>query len=962
MKQFLFFVCLLLIFENIQAQYFQTGEDPASLKWRQINTENFQLIYPDYFESEAQKLANSLELVYNYGGYSLHHRPRKISVILHTQTVKSNGLVAYAPKRSEFYTTPHQSIYPQDWLEQLAIHEFRHVVQIDKIDNMLPGILKVLLGQSGTALTFGAMLPWWFIEGDAVVLETALSNYGRGRLPDFLMEHQAQVVEKGIYKYDKSYNGSIKNYVPNHYQLGYYLVGKTREEFGAAVWDSVLSRVGKKPYLLTPFNSALKKETGFNKLTLYRSIFEKLENEWQKEDKQFIPYKSKSITINKTYANYTHSHWLNDSTLISYKTSLNKIPEFVEIKSNGKEKSIFKPGTIFTKSINYRDNLMVWSEQIPNPRWSHSGKSLIRVFNILTREMNEFSPENKGLSPSISPDKSKIALVETDFSYQNYLSVYDLHSGELLKRIQTKNNNYIFSPDWINENEIVYIELTSTGKNLAKINFTSGKYERLENFDLGEITDLKVAAEKIYFIGAYTGKNSLYSFNLETKSLELIVEPRFGFANPAVNLTRGEIAISNYSANGYKLEIISLQNENPVLIHKIEKKKYELAENLARQEKGVIQFDTAKTVNYSSEKYSKIKHLLHFHSWAPAFVDTRSYEIKPGASLMSQNKLGTAETILGYQWDLTENTGKYYLGYTFKGWYPVFNFELSSGKRASEYYLINQTQNQQGEIIKQDTTIERFTWANTTVDASVKIPLNFTKGAFNRLFQPEVTYGFTNYKHNISTPENFFSGNIQSLSYRIYFHQLLKQSYQDVYPNFGIILDGFYKNSPFKGTNLGNITIAQSLFYLPGVLPNHGIKLYAGFQKKKAAEKFSFSETVKYPRGWGKISTNEMFSLSSDYKFPLFYPEWSLASLAYLKRVNVSLFADYAQLKGNLVEDAYIVGQFTKNISSFGVEVLGDTHFLRFYAPVEIGFRASYLPEYKNVYFDFLFSIDFNSL
>src|SRR6056297_1344178 len=120
---------LLLIFfywiSNLAfAQYFQTGQDPASIKWRQINTENFQLIYPDYYEEQAQELAGKLEAVYNYGSYSLKHKPRKISVILHTQTVKSNGLVAWAPQRAEFYTTPHQAIYPQDWLEQLVIHEF----------------------------------------------------------------------------------------------------------------------------------------------------------------------------------------------------------------------------------------------------------------------------------------------------------------------------------------------------------------------------------------------------------------------------------------------------------------------------------------------------------------------------------------------------------------------------------------------------------------------------------------------------------------------------------------------------------------------------------------------------------------------------------------------------------------------------------------------------------------------
>ena len=137
MKKYLLILLFAVLLNIANAQYFQTGQDPASIRWRQINTENFQLIYPDYYETQAQQLAATLEKVYLKGGASLNHSPKKISVILHTQTVKSNGLVAYAPKRVEFYTIPHQDIYAQDWLDQLAIHEFRHVVQIDKINSRL---------------------------------------------------------------------------------------------------------------------------------------------------------------------------------------------------------------------------------------------------------------------------------------------------------------------------------------------------------------------------------------------------------------------------------------------------------------------------------------------------------------------------------------------------------------------------------------------------------------------------------------------------------------------------------------------------------------------------------------------------------------------------------------------------------------------------------------------------------
>ena len=39
-----------------KAQYFQTGQDPSSIKWKQINTINFQVIYPEEFEKQAQRV------------------------------------------------------------------------------------------------------------------------------------------------------------------------------------------------------------------------------------------------------------------------------------------------------------------------------------------------------------------------------------------------------------------------------------------------------------------------------------------------------------------------------------------------------------------------------------------------------------------------------------------------------------------------------------------------------------------------------------------------------------------------------------------------------------------------------------------------------------------------------------------------------------------------------------------
>lgn len=960
MKNVFLVVFLCCLFVTAQAQYFQTGQDPAYLKWRQINTENFQLIYPDYFENNAQKLAAKLEKVYRYGSLTLDHKPSKISVILHTQTVKSNGLVAYAPKRSEFYTTPHQSIYPQDWLEQLAIHEFRHVVQIDKINAELPEIIRFLLGEQGTALVFGAYLPWWFTEGDAVVTETALSNYGRGRLPSFLMEHRAQVVEKGIFSYDKAYNGSYKDFVPNHYKLGYYLVSATRDKFGSVVWESVIDRIGKKPFSLNAFNKQLKQETNLGKVDLYEFLFEDFKGKWCAEDSLFVSAEIKNVSPpKKNFTHYRYNHFLSDTTFLSYRTAFDKMPAFVEISAKGNEKVLHRPGDVFDESVNYRSNWIVWSEQLPDLRWSHSGRSVIRLFNINNKKRLTVNTEFKALAPSVSPQLKYVAVVETDFSYNFYLSVYDIRNGTLVHRIQTPENNYLFSPDWLNDNEIVLIMLTDSGKRLAKINLENKQSEVLLSNDLGEIKQLKVTGNQVFFISGYSGKDELFRMNIDKGTVERIAEARFGFAYPAVDDNTENVLLSNYTADGYRLVKLKLAEQSPQPLNTLEKKTQILAEKMASQEKGVIQFDDVENVQYESKKYRKISNLFGFHSWAPAAVDPGLYEIRPGFSLMSQNKLGTAETMLGYRWYLSEDEGQFFANYSFKGWYPVFNAEIASGKRASYYNLITQTKNREGEVVSSDTTLERFSWNQTNARLSIHLPLNFSSGIFTRLFQPEIKYNLTGYTNTPGELENFPTGAYHSLSYHFYYHQLLKRTFRDVYPDFGVVLDANYIHSPWGG--LGNMTVGQGIVYLPGVLKNHGMRIYGGAQKKNVNGNTGFTDVVKYPRGWGRINTTSMYSASFDYKFTLLYPEFSIGGIAYLKRIQTSLFADYAYLEGNFHQHNSNEF-FSTHINSYGMELTGDFHFLRFYAPANIGVRAAWLPEADRFSFDFLFSIDFNAL
>ena len=170
----------------------------------------------------------------------------------------------------------------------------------------------------------------------------------------------------------------------------------------------------------------------------------------------------------------------------------------------------------------------------------------------------------------------------------------------------------------------------------------------------------------------------------------------------------------------------------------------------------------------------------------------------------------------------------------------------------------------------------------------------------------EFQYSLTSYKKDKLTPENSLDGNYHSLYYRLYYHQILRQSNQDVFPDFGFIFDLSYRHSPNGTKGLGSITAGQGVLYLPGILANHGIKIYSGLQSKNKGEIFYFSNAINFPRGWGNADNNEMSSLAVDYKLPLIDPDLSLG-VFYLKRITASLFADYANLKGTYRITSYNV-------------------------------------------------------
>ncbi len=260
-------------------------QNPASLPWYRLQTPHFRVLYPAGFEAPAQRTAHRLESLYEPVGASLNRKPRPISILLQNQTTVSNGFVTLFPRRSEFF-----AVTPQDpgllgtynWLDLLAVHEYRHVVQNEKALQHYGRVLYTLLGNNGLFFPL-VTVPDWFAEGDAVSTETLLSTSGRGRIPNFDLGMRANLLAGRNFSYQKAVSGSFRDNVPNHYVLGYFLTTQVKLANGPDAWSRILNRNYRRFPWPFAFSKSVRNETGTDVDALYRQTMADLTETWQKQ-------------------------------------------------------------------------------------------------------------------------------------------------------------------------------------------------------------------------------------------------------------------------------------------------------------------------------------------------------------------------------------------------------------------------------------------------------------------------------------------------------------------------------------------------------------------------------------------------------------------------------------------------------------------------------------------------------
>ena len=813
-------------------------------------------------------------------------------------------------------------------------------------------MLSYVAGQTAIGLPV-AQVPLWFNEGDAIIAETIFGS-GRGNLPTFEMPFKAYLLEsdKRI-SYDKSYFGSFKDFVPDYYRLGYFMVGYSRIRYGRNIWNLALHRVGNLPALPFALNHYLNSQYAVSMREMYDKTLDTLKMIWTNDYKQIklTPFIPVSVPSSKFYSSYRYPHILYDKSIVLYKTSMDDLDKIVRIDTKGVESVIFIPGYVIDGRLSCASNKVVWDEIVADVRWEQRNFSVIKSIDLSTGITKTLTNNTRYFSPCVSSDGNRIAVVEIDVRNDSWLVILNATTGNVMERIKSPENGLITFPYWINTQELIMIFTTADkGKTIYKYSQNQKKWTRLIQPTFNNISQLSAWRNFVIYTAGYSGTDNIYALNTTDGKIFQVTSSGFGAFDPFVT-PEDTLYYSEYTHNGYIPVKLKLNSEKWTMYKNVQNVNSSWTKKLTDQEGVRGNSLVFKDTTYLSKPYSRILHLINIHSWAPFYVDPQvtsiaEVSIKPGLILLSQNKLSTAISSFGLTYE--NNSLILKPAFTYTGFYPVLDFSATFGGPNSRHILPD-------GVIPKDSV-----YPNINFTLRSYVPLRIYRNKYFKLAIPEIDMEY----RNTLFYNNSLRKGITFIHYKLLLYRYLILSQQDIYPKWGELINFAFTHTPFEHSQYGKLLSTAVKLYAPGFYKHHSLGISCGIQYQDTRNRlyyYSFNR-IGLPRGYSSVLdayvAEFITKFTIDYNFSLIYPDLSFGPIIYIKRIRVNIFTDYAY--------GYHAREYTGNSRtlrtgnylSYGIGIVSDLHLFRFYFPFSLGTRISYLPFYNLYHPELIFAVN----
>lgn len=909
MRASFFFILLFLIAEPTMAQRF--GGNPSRERWKQIDTDTVKVIFADGNEKQAQKIARIIHGLQQTNAGNLGKGMRKVSIVLQDRSLFSNAYVGLAPFRSEFYTTAPQNAFELgafDWVSNLAIHEYRHVHQYGNFNKGLSKLASVILGQEGQAVANAASIPDWFFEGDAVYSETKLTQQGRGKLPDFFNGYKSLYRSDRSYSYMKLRNGSLRHYVPNHYDLGYLLVSYGRKQYGDDIWEKVTDDAARFKPLIYPFQGAVKKHTGISFNSFVNDALGYYRDQWKAELTEEPLWITK--TEKNNVVNYRFPYLTEDGSYITLQDSYTQIPAFTKVYPDGRTERIRVRDIAIDPYFTYRNHTIVYTSYQPDTRWGNVENNTLKIYDLISGREQIIQTKTRLFSPDISADMKTIVAVDMAKEGNSAVVKVDIGSGNTDTLLISTDRVFSYPRFAGGAGDFYAVHRQANGHMGISRYIDKGKTEKtLLAASNRVIGYLQVQGDTLLFTSTYQGRDELWALIDKGDNVKgpfrLAAYPTGIYQ--AV-LQNGKLTGAVFTADGFRLASFDPVWEKVEPFHQMQA----LYAGSGMQ---AGDFDFVNQVplrNFNVNPYKRYNRLVNIHSWRP-YYDRPEYSF----TLYGENVLNTFLTELAYTYNENEQSHKLGADFAYGGSYVQRILGASS------------TFNRSARL-NQDTLLH---WNEQAAYAGLRLPLNFTSGREYSSLVLQTTIN-TNQVKWTGIAKNLLKDRIvHYLDFNIAYSAQSQRAVRQIFPRWGRALSTRYRTAIGK-TDAWQLLISGAL-YLPGLASTHNLVLTGAVQSRDTLNQYIFSDNFPFSRGYRSVNFPRMYKLGINYHFPLMYPDWGFGQLVYFQRIRMNAFYDYALGKSLRTGREFHFG-------AVGGELMFDTKWWN-QEPVSFGIRYSRL-------------------
>lgn len=919
---------------HASAQYFNNGQAPASLRWNILRCDSLRIIYPRGYDNQARRTLYYMEYAQPYVSYGFKLPPLKTPVVLNTENFLSNGISILTPKRIEIGGLPAIETYSEPWLKQLATHEYRHMTQYSNVNRSTVKVLSWLLGQQ-VSLAVTGLIPFWFIEGDAVMFETQMSSFGRGLQPSFTMHYRAlgdEILRSN--NPDKWFCGAYNDYVPSHYDLGFQMVSYADRKYDKYIGDAMTRFTANFPFLIFTSDLGLYKYHRTSEKKLFRGAFKELNELWDSLPQADNSAKVVSPPV-KRYTTYSYPLFLDKDRLLVLKKDLDRASRFVEIDiPSGTERTLCYTGFVSTRPV-LKEGKVMWTEYRQSMFWQQKVDS--RVCSMNVGEWKPVMVDEYGVTALYPTNMEDGFTACVKYHYDGYYSIdiygpvnsYILEGQYLINSVKFPHNTSIHGLAWDSSTAaLYYIGLSDDGMWIGGVRKPEYQPEKFDVKAPAYVTlnDLGAADGMLYFNSIFSGKDEAHTIDLSSIREYRITNSKYGTFAPSPSPSGEFVAVTTYDRHGYKAAVQEIEywEEIPwqatpenIVNAPLKKWNVELIDDaiFTPEEK------TESENKYKARKYRKALHLFNVHSWAPLYFEPETILSDPsledihfGVTAISQNVLSTATASLGYGY--TRDGHSLVRGrFSYTGWAPKIDIEAFWSDR--KHTVVNPS--------SAVNNINRGT--SVSVNATVSLPMLLTTGYHVRSLTPLIKYNFNN--NEIVNPNTGGNERQSLVLASLQYVENIRRAPLDLQPRWGYSLRASIGGNPFSDL-YSSAWSAYGRLYTPGLFLHHGFTFAASYQKA-TAKPFMVGVIDFQPSGFVEtIAPAEYISASAHYKMPIAYPNWGWSGVVFLKRISLSAgfeYARYTTYGGGTAGPLF--GRGATEINSYGGTVYFDIAPLR---------------------------------